>query len=121
MWLSDTIHRMASNFLSVIQHIWSGITSVVNVAAPYESTIAAIPVVGGPAAIIIGAILAAEKIVPQPGNGAAKKTAVTALVNAAAPGITPATLSQAIDELVAALNAVQAATAKLPATIPTPA
>lgn len=107
------------SFLSVVKNIWHGIEGAANIAAPYESTIAGIPVIGGPASIIIGAILAAEKIVPASGNGAAKKTAVTALVNAAAPGIAPATLSTAIDELVKALNDLNAASAKLPAMVAT--
>lgn len=104
------------SFLSVVKSIWHGIEGAANFAAPFAGEIATIPIVGGPAAIILNAIIAAEKIVPAAGNGAAKKTAVTALVNAATPGIPAATLSTVIDELVAALNAANAATAKLPAT-----
>jgi hypothetical protein len=108
------------SFLSVVEKIWHGITVGVNAAEPYASQISAIPIVGAPASIIINSIFAAERLVPTSGNGAAKKAAVTALANAASPGIPPATLSTAIDELVSALNALSSAAAKLPATIPAP-
>lgn len=106
------------SFLAVIKSIWHGVSTAANFAAPDAAAIASIPIVGGPAALIIQAIVAAEKLVPVNGQGAAKKTAVTAIVNAAQPGIDPSTLSTVIDELVAGLNALQAASAKLPAVAP---
>jgi hypothetical protein len=109
-----------ASFLGVLKSIWHGVEGAANAVQPFEAAIATIPVVGGPAAIILNAIVAAEKIVPAAGNGAAKKTAVTSLVNAAAPGIDPTTLSTAIDEIVTALNALNAAAAKLPTTAPAP-
>lgn len=106
------------SFLGVVKHIWQGIEGAANFLAPDATTIASIPVVGAPAALIIQAIIAMEKLVPQSGAGAAKKTAVTAVVNAVAPGISPAILSSVIDELVAQYNAQAATLAKLPAVAP---
>jgi hypothetical protein len=106
------------SFLPVLESILSVAENIANVAQPLEPLIGLIPVAGGPINLILNAMIAAEKLVPATGNGAAKKTAVTTLVNAAAPGIPATTLSTAIDEIVTALNALNAAASKLPATAP---
>jgi hypothetical protein len=109
------------SFLSVLKSIGHGIQVGVSDASAFSGIIGSIPVVGAPIDLALNAITAVEKLVPASGNGAAKKTAVTALVNAATPGIDPTTLSNAIDAIVAALNALEAATSKLPTTAPAPA
>lgn len=106
-----------ASFLGVLQHIWNSVETFANIAAPAETEIAMIPLVGGPMALVLQAITAMEKILPQSGAGAAKKTAVTAIVNAAHPGLEQSTLSAAIDAVVAGLNQIAAAQATLtPAT-----
>lgn len=73
---------------------------------------------GGPASLLLQLIVGIEHLVPASGQGAAKKAAVTALVNAQAPGIPPNTLESVIDGFVAGLNSLQAAEAKLTAVAP---
>ena len=89
--------------------IATGVTDV----APFTPVLSVIPVAGPIITTVIGAISAVEGLVPQSGAGAAKKQAVTTVVNAAAPGIDPAALSTAIDQIVAAFNALAAATSAL--------
>jgi hypothetical protein len=101
------------SFVGVLKTIWHGIEAGATDVAPYTGVISAIPVFGGPAAIAIKAIVAVEGILPSPGNGPAKKAAVTALVTSAVPTVNSAQLSAAIDEIVAALNALTAATSKV--------
>ena len=104
------------SFLSIVRGIGHGISVGVAAAQPLEPLIGSIPVVGAPVNAVLGAITGIEQLFPQSGMGAAKKTAVTALVSAAVPSVTAApNLSTIIDELVAALNALSAAAAKLPA------
>ena len=82
-------------------------------AQKYTTEIGTIPVVGGPIVTILNAIAAAEKLIPAAGAGATKKMVVTAIVNSAYPGIDAATLSRAIDEIVSAFTALDAATAPI--------
>ena len=106
------------SFFSRVAH---SVFSVANLAQPYAGQIAMVPVVGGPADIVLQAILAIEKLVPaSPGatqNGAVKKALVTSIVNASvATPIAPAKLSTSINALVAQLNALEAEMAKITAT-----
>jgi hypothetical protein len=94
------------SFLSVLGSIGHVVKTGVADVMPFEPAIAAIPVAGGPIVAVLSAITAVEGIVSKSGAGTAKKAAVTAVVNAAAPGIDPAALSTSIDQIVAALNAL---------------
>lgn len=102
-----------ASFLSVLKAIGRGIETFASLAAPALPEIGLIPVAGPAISAVVQGIVAMEKILPQSGVGAAKKAAVTAIANAAAPGLDQATLSTAIDEIVAALNQMAAAEAKL--------
>lgn len=113
------------SFLSVFKSIGKVFGKVNAVVIPLEPVIAAIPVYGGAFDTIFNAIVGIESLfvgtvgaaaAGGAGNGAAKKTAVTAIVNAtvAAPASIPdTTLSTTIDQIVAALNQLQAAQAAL--------
>lgn len=103
------------SFLSVVKSIGHAITGGVQVGQQLAPVIGSIPVFGAEANLVINAIAAIEGLLPQSGLGASKKAAVTAVVAAAHPTIDGPTLSAAIDAMVAALNALQAAAAKLPA------
>lgn len=114
MWFRAFWLRLSKmSFLSVIKHIWGGVETFANIAAPAEPEIAMIPMVGAPFAAIIQGITLMEKILPGAGAGPQKKVAVTAITNAAVPGIDQGTLSTVIDEVVQALNAMAAAQDKL--------
>ncbi len=79
-------------------------------ATPFDPLIAAIPGFGPIIVTALGAIKAAETLIPQPGAGALKKPIVAAIVTAAHPGaVDPAVLNKAIDDIVAALNALRVA------------
>lgn len=106
------VHIIMS-FISVLKSIGHVVKTGVADIEPFAPVIAAIPVAGGPISAVIGAIGAVESLIPQPGSGAAKKQAVTTVVNAAAPGIDPTALSSAIDQIVAAFNAIATASANL--------
>lgn len=101
------------SFIGVLKHIGHIVGIVSEDAAPFGSLISLIPVFGPVASTVLAAIVAEEKNVQSAGAGAAKKAAVTAKVNVLAPGIDPATLSTAIDEMVAALNALFQSTSLL--------
>lgn len=102
-----------ANILSVFKSIWHGVENVANFAEPFQAEIGAAPGFGPLADTILAGIRAAEHIVPVKGAGAAKKAAVTALVSAAAPGLSAQILSQVIDEYVKELNDMAATSAKL--------
>ena len=106
------------SFLSVLKTIGHGILVGVGEAQKLSQIISAIPVIGGPAELVINAIMAVEALVPQSGQGVAKKAAVTSIVTSTTPSIDPAALSQAIDDIVAALNSFGIISAKLTATPP---
>lgn len=101
------------SFISVLKSIGHVFKTGVGVADQLAPEIAAIPVAGAPIVAVLGAITAMEQLIPQSGAGAAKKQAVTTVVNAASPGIDPATLSTAIDQIVAAFNAIDTVIAAL--------
>lgn len=103
------------SFMSVLKTIGHDFGIGVAVATKLEPVIGEIPVVGAPINLVLNAITAVEQLVPTAGAGAAKKSAVTTLVNASTT-IDPAVLSAVIDDVVSALNALAAAGAKLPAT-----
>ena len=107
------------SFLSVLKSIGHGFEIGVADASKFSGLISAVPVFGGPAVSILNAVTAIEGLLPS-GNGAAKKTAVTAVVTATNPEIPAATVSTGIDEVVAALNQLAAAMAKIQAETPAP-
>lgn len=82
------------------------------------AVIGSIPTVGPMVNTIIGSIMAIEKLIPQNGQGPAKKTVVTAIVNATQPNIPAANLSASIDGFVAALNKLQDEAEALEAAVP---
>lgn len=95
------------SFLSVLGHIGHIFTATTNAIAPLAPAIETIPGWGSVFGTVFGAIVAVEHLVPQDGAGAAKKAAVTSIVQAAQPGVDTTALSSAIDNFVAALNALQ--------------
>jgi len=113
------------SFKSVLQTIGHafavGIGDASAVGAAAAPVLGLIPGVGTIADTLFGGIAAVEALITPSGSGAAKKATVTQIVNAVHPGIAPATLSDAIDGIVAALNLLQDAVGKLPATAPAPA
>ena len=103
------------SFLSVLKSIGHVITGVTSTATTFDPLIAAIPVVGPVAVTVLGAITSAEGLITTAANGAAKKAVVTAVVNAQHTNVNQSQLSSTIDQIVAALNALQAAVASVPA------
>lgn len=106
------------SFLSVLKAIGHTIEGGVAAVQPFAPVLSAIPVAGPVITTVLGAITAAENLIPQAGQGQTKKGVVTSIVNAAVPGIDPAALSIAIDDIVNSLNAIEAAFGKLPANPP---
>lgn len=103
------------SFLAGFSSFFRGVGNVAAKAQPYEGIIGTIPVIGTPADSMINMIMAVEALFPQAGLGAAKKTAVTAMVTAAHPNVTPSLIDGIITDVVAGANAIQLAAAKLPA------
>jgi hypothetical protein len=97
------------SFLSILKEIGKVIVGV----EPFTPVVSAIPVVGPAASAVINAIYTAEQAIIAPKQGAAKKVVATAIVGASGTTATAETISQVIDEVVAGLNAVNAALAKL--------
>jgi hypothetical protein len=99
------------SFLSILKEIGKVIVGV----EPFTPVVSAIPVVGPAASAVINAIYTAEQAIIAPKQGAAKKVVATAIVGASGTTATATaeTISQVIDEVVAGLNAVNAALAKL--------
>ncbi len=64
-------------------------------------------------------LMIAEQLL-GPGSGPQKKTLATAVVKSIQPGLDQAALGTSIDTLVALLNQLTTATAKLPVIAPTP-
>lgn len=108
------------SFLSVIKSIGHVLGVASTVETQFAPVIGAIPVAGPVINTIFGAIVAAENLITVASQGAAKKAVVTAVVNAQAPGLDPSHLSTVIDQVVAAMNALAAAVASIPATPPAP-
>lgn len=108
------------SFLSVLQTIGADLGSVIGVAQQpsVASIIGSIPTVGPAANTIIGSIAAVEKLIPQNGQGAAKKQIVTSIATAVHPTVPASSVAAAIDAIVNALNALQAAVAQLEAAEP---
>jgi hypothetical protein len=102
------------SFLSVLKSIGHVFQVGTAIVAPIEPIIAAIPGVGQVFNTVFSAIVGIEQLIGTPGTGAQKKQIVTQVVNTVHSGIDPAVLSNAIDALVSALNAIQAAGVKLP-------
>jgi tRNA U34 5-methylaminomethyl-2-thiouridine-forming methyltransferase MnmC len=116
------------SFLSVLKSIGGVFGKVTSVITPLEPVIAAVPVYGPAFDSIFNSVIAVEQLFANllptttPAGtpaataqaGALKKSVVTAIVNStAATPIPEATLSTTIDQIVAALNALQAAQAKV--------
>lgn len=110
------------SFLSVIKSIENVFNKVTSVVTPIEPVIATIPVYGVAFDTIFNTIVAVEGLftglVPQTSvqvkTGSTKKAVVTTIVNSTVPTPIPeATLSTTIDQIVAALNQLQAAQASI--------
>jgi hypothetical protein len=105
------------SFLSVLKSIGSVFGRVAQVVTPLEPAIAAVPVYGPAFNTVLNAVVGVEALfvgaTESPNTvGAAKKIAVTAIVNATTSATIDATvLSTAIDQIVTALNMLQAAQA----------
>ena len=100
------------SFLSVLKSIAGVFGKVDAVVTPLEPAIAAIPVYGPAFDGIFNAVVGVESLFAgAAGAGAAKKAAVTAVVTATAPTVPAETVSATIDQIVAALNALQKAQA----------
>lgn len=95
------------SFLSVIHAIDSGLKTGIAVAAPVAPVVSLIPGVGGIFGTVLTAVTAVEHLIPD-ADGAVKKDVATKIVTAAQPATDPAGLSESIDALVKALNALQA-------------
>ncbi len=112
------------NLLSVLKSIGhvllTGLEDGTKIGVAASPAIGLIPVWGPVAVTALGAISAAEKLIPGPSQGAAKKTVVATILAASQPQVPTATVSVAIDELVAALNALSAAMGKLENPPPAP-
>ena len=111
------------SFLSVLKSIGGVSGKVTAVVQPLEPVIAAIPVYGPAFNTIFNTVVSVEGLFAGVASaGATKKSFVTTVVNATVPAaqaVPAATLSTTIDEIVAALNALQAAQVK--AATPAPA
>lgn len=103
------------SFLSVLKSIGGVFGKVNSVVAPLEPVIAAVPVYGPAFDTIFNAVVSVEGLFAGAVSaGAAKKSVVTTVVNAALPAaqaVPAPTLSTTIDEIVTALNALQTAQA----------
>ena len=111
------------SFLSVLKSIGHVFTQATAVAEPLEPLIGAIPLVGPIGVTILKAVIAAEGLITTAASGNVKKTVVTAIVNAQHPGFDQSKLNAIIDQIVAAMNALQTALAQIPApaaTVPVP-
>ena len=107
------------SFLSVIKsigHVFAGVTTA---ATGLEPILSLIPGVGPIAVTILNAVAAAEGLVTTASTGTVKKNIVTAVVNAQHADVNQTALSATIDEVVAAMNALQKALAGAdPAPVP---
>lgn len=101
------------SFLSVLKSIGGVFGKVTAVVTPLEPVIGAIPVYGPAFDTIFNAVVGVESLFAGTlKTGAAKKAAVTTVVNATSPApIAEPALSASIDQIVAALNQLQAAQA----------
>jgi hypothetical protein len=97
------------SFLGVLKSIGHVIGVGAVAVTPFDPEIEAIPGFGPAIVAVLGAIAGVEKMVPQSGAGAAKKPIVTSIVNLSNPGLDPTKLSKAIDDIVAAMNALKVA------------
>ena len=107
------------SFLSVIKgigHVFAGVTTA---ATGLEPVLSLIPGVGPVAITLLNAAVSVEGLITTAANGAVKKNIVTAVVNAQHAGVNQSALSATIDEVVAAMNALQKALAGAdPAPVP---
>jgi hypothetical protein len=106
------------SFLSVLKSIGHALQTGVTDVTPVLQVASTIPALGTIPTIVLGAITTVEGLVTTAGNGAAKKSAVTTIVNAVSPGINQVDLSAAIDAIVSGLNAVEAAISTITAAKP---
>lgn len=107
-----------SGLESVGKYILKGSLVATKVIGPAEPLIAMIPGVGTIATTVINAIGTLENLVPQDGAGAAKKTAIIAIINAIHPGLDQVKLSADIDEIVKVLNMLSGILGGMPQVAP---
>ena len=88
-----------------IGHFIVKATPVLQTAAPLVDMI---PGVGSIFGLVMSSLMAAEAAFPQSGSGPQKKIVASSLINSMAPGVLqPDSLSLAIDNAVASLNALE--------------
>ena len=93
------------SFLPILKDIGHVFETGIGEASKLSGVISLIP--GGSLInTVVSSITAVEQLIPATGAGAAKKAAVTTIVNAAQPGIDQSKLSAVIDQIVAALNSL---------------
>lgn len=95
------------SFLSILKTIGADIGIGVKAVTPFAPAIETIPGFGSIFGLVFNAVVAVEGLVQTPGTGTLKKSAVTSIVQAAAPSTDPQALSPVIDGIVAALNGLQ--------------
>ena len=93
------------SFLRILGKIGSVFEKVVPIMTPLEPLIAAVP--GGVIFdTIFNAVVSVESQITVANAGPAKKSAVMTIVSAQHPAASQETVSQAIDEIVSAFNAL---------------
>lgn len=97
------------SFLSVLHSIGHALSVGVADLTKAAPVLTAIPVAGPLITTVLGAVSAVEGLIPQTGAGTAKKAVVTAIANAAVPGVDASALSSLIDQVVTGLNTLAAA------------
>lgn len=97
------------SFLSTLQTIGKYIGIGLGVVKPFVPMIDAIPTVGPIFDTVFSVITMLEGLIPDSGQGAAKKALAVPIVAAAHPGVSPTAIGSLIDDMVAALNALQQA------------
>lgn len=106
------------SFLSVIKSIGHVFQVGIDDVSPFLPIVSVIPGVGPIVATVFKSIIAVEQIITPANSGATKKAAAIQIINAVHPGLNQAELGTAIDGIVAALNLVEQAIGKLPASTP---
>lgn len=98
-------------FLSDVEKFNQAAVAIAQPLAPLIPALSGVVAGGSILNTILGGIAAAAHLIPQGGDSAnaTKKAVVTAIVQANHPGTDPTNLSTAIDALITALHALQAA------------
>lgn len=96
-----------AEFFGKILHVVQGVDKI---AHPIVADIAAVPSpIQGFAAGLLSIMGLMENLLPNAGQGATRKTAVVAVMNATHPNVDTGAMSAIIDKMVAAGNKAQAA------------